>query len=307
MRRLKQLNAFAHEAVKKFFRRFGRRPTAGSIGGIVTDWVLIVLGSAIAAFALAAFLVPAQIVVGGATGVATILFHLFGWPVGVVSFVINVPLFVIGWRQVGRKFAVRSFVAMTLLSAFTDLFSIQAITQDAILSAIYGGLIIGLGLGFVLRSGASTGGSDLAAQLLRKWFPTASIAGILFVIDFIIIAASVIFFGAEQALYAFMALFISIRLIDFVIGGVSTGRAFWIVSQKRDNIAARIASELERGSTRIRATGTYSGQDRDMLLCIVGRSEVATLKRLVYQEDPTAFVMIADAREVLGEGFAPHQ
>ena len=275
--------------------------------GNIFDWVLIVVGCAISAIGYSTFLVPAQIVSGGVSGIAMIIHHFLSLPVGAVSFVINVPLFIIGWKQVGRKFAIHSFVAMTLFSLFSDLFQFGPFTNDLILSGVYGGVIFGIGLGLVLRAGASTGGSDLAAQVLRKAFPAVSTSNILFGLDFVVIAVSALFFSVEQALYGVLSLFVSTKFMEMMLDGFNAARAFWIISDKEDEIVACIYKELDRGCTLVDAEGSYTGQKKHMLLCIVARSETSTMNRLIYQTYPAAFYIINDSSEVLGEGFDPHK
>nr|WP_122012308.1 YitT family protein [Maliibacterium massiliense] len=288
-----------------------KQASAGKFRRVWDSWLAdslqIVFGSVIAAWGLSAFLIPARIAAGGVSGVATILFHLFGWPVGLVSIIINIPLFAVGWRHVGRRFAVSSLVAMLLMSLFIDIIHVPIVTTDRVLATLYGGVVLGAGLGLVMRAGATTGGTDMLAKLVQKKLPNVSVAWIMFAVDVVIAVANGVIFELELTLYALVALFLSSKVIDLLIEPPVAARAFWVMSSHNEQIARRIHEEIARGSTFIRAEGSYSGQQQPMLLCIVGRAEVAHLKRLIHQQDKHAFVMVTDAREVLGEGFKPYE
>lgn len=273
---------------------------------VLLDYALLVVGAFIAGGALNLFLVPAKVVAGGATGLGTILYHTLGLSVGLVNILVNLPLFALGYREVGKELFWRSILATLLLSAATYLIPEVALSQNAMLSSVYGGAAMGLGLGLVMRGGATTGGSELAALLLHKLIPQLKVTGWIFVIDAVIILAAGIIFDAEMALYAILALFLTTKTIDLVQEGLDSGKVCYIISDQSRKIAQLLMEELERGVTLLSARGMYSGEEKEVLLCVVTRMQLVRLKRIVTRVDPEAFVILSNAHEVLGEGFKPH-
>ena len=270
---------------------------------LARDYVLIAAGSFLLALAFIWFFIPHDIAPGGVTGISTVLASLTPLSVGLLSFVINLPLFLLGWRQVGWRFAVRSFVAMVLVSVFIDAIPARDLTGDALLASIFGGVVMGVGLGVVVRAGASTGGTDMAAKMVHKVLGFISIPLVLFIIDAAVVLAAVLVFGLQAAFFALIALYTSTMAMDAVIKGFNTALQFVIITRSPEAIIRRIHAELERGCTRLQATGTYSGEAVGTLLCVVSRLEAARLKKLVSEEDPRAFVTVCDVSEALGEGF----
>ncbi len=269
----------------------------------VRAWLMIVLGCLIGAAAYPLFLVPNAIAPGGLTGVATILNYLFSWPVGAVSMLLNLPLFVIGYKTLGRTFAFRSLIATILFSVFIDLLPLQPLTDDILLGSVYGGILLGIGLGLILRGGATTGGSDMVARMVHHRFPIISVGMFLFLIDCIVILCAAFTMSARAALYALICIFVSDKVLDLVLSGIGTGKACFIVSGESEKIAKRIMDDMERGVTLLNATGAYSGQDRRVILSVVAGREVMTLKKIIREEDARAFMFITDTHETLGEGF----
>ncbi len=270
---------------------------------IVRDYLLITIGALLTALALDLFLVPGKIAAGGVSGLATVLYHLFGLHVGMTMLVINIPLLIAGWRLVGRTFVVRTLYGSVLLSLFTDIFAfLPALTADSLLAALWGGILSGIGIGMTLKWGGSTGGTDLAALLLQRFF-RISVGQTLLIIDFAIIAIAGVVFGAELALYALITLFITTRVIDLVQEGMVYAKAAYIISEYSSEISQAVLEKMARGVTSFKATGMWTKSERDVLFIIVARSEIATLKQIVSQIDPRAFMVIHDAHEVLGEGF----
>jgi uncharacterized membrane-anchored protein YitT (DUF2179 family) len=256
------------------------------------------------ALALDWFLVPNKIAAGGVSGVATILFYLFKFKVGLTMLLINIPLFLLSLKILGPRFLARTLFGMVALSFATDLMAtLRPLTHDPFLASLYGGVLSGLGIGITLKWGGSTGGTDLAAMLLHRWLKT-SVGQALLVIDFlIIVAAGFAFHSAELALYAIVVLFITSYGIDLVQEGMAYAKAAYIISDKAEHIAGRIMRELGRGVTSLQGRGEYTSQVKVVLMVIVARSEIAQLKNIVVESDPKAFVVISDAHEVLGEGF----
>lgn len=271
---------------------------------IVRDYALAATGSLLLALAFSWFFIPHDIAPGGVTGISTVIASLTPLNVGFLSFVINLPLFLLGWRQVGWRFAVRSFISMLLVSVFIDAVTPRDLTGDALLASAFGGVIMGVGLGAVVRAGASTGGTDMAAKMVHKKLGFISIPLVLFIIDALVVLTAALVFGLQAAFFALIALYTSTLAMDAVIKGFNTALQFVIITRNPEAIVRRIHTELERGCTRLQATGTYSGEMVGTLLCVVSRMEAARLKKLVAEEDPSAFVTVCDVSEALGEGFS---
>lgn len=269
----------------------------------IRNLVLVTLGVFIMAIAYNVFLVPAKIAPGGVSGAATIVYYLTGLPIGALSFAMNLPLFLLGWRQEGRGFIIRTLISTALLSLFLDTLALPRITQDPLLSAIFGGVLLGIGLGVVVLGDATTGGTDLAAKMIHRRFPQLTMAWILFILDMVVIIGAAIAFSPEEGLYALVTIFVSTKLMDFILEGAKSSRAFNVISKKSDVISKRIMSELERGVTCLHGTGMYSGNSVNMLYCIVSSREILRLKHIILEEDPNAFIVISEVHDVGGEGF----
>ncbi len=267
-------------------------------------WLQIVVGCLIGAAAYPLFLDPGKIAPGGLTGVAMILKHLFGWEIGVTSLILNIPLFVVGYRTMGRVFAFRSLAATILFSLAIDLLKLPAMDVEPILGTLYGGILLGVGLGFILRGGATTGGTDMAARLVHKYLPFLSVGMFLFLIDCVVVLAAAIFIGSSEALYALICIYVSGKAVDMVMLGLSKNKACFIISQAWETISRRLLHEMERGVTQLTARGAYTGTDRPVVLCVLPPQEVARLKEIVREEDERAFMFITEAHEALGEGFS---
>lgn len=249
------------------------------------------------------FFIPNQIAPGGLSGIATVLYHVFGFPVGVTTLVLNIPLFLIGLKRGGKQFGLKTLVATILLSFFIDFVSVPSLTDDSLLASIYGGFLMGLGLGLVFRKDATTGGTDLFAKLIHKYFPSISVAWVLFAVDFLVVVAAALVFGPSEALYAIVALALSARIIDLVQEGLNTAKAVFIISENAAAISKRVIEEMDRGVTLLKGSGAYTGHEKNVILCVVSRREITRLKDFINEVDSRAFVFVADVREVLGEGF----
>ena len=267
-------------------------------------WLQIVIGCAIGAAAYPTFLDPGKIAPGGLTGVAMIIKHLWGWDIGITSLILNVPLFIIGYKAMGRVFAFRSLVATILFSLMIDFLPLEEIPVEPILGTIYGGILLGIGLGFILRGGATTGGTDMAARMVHKYLPFLSVGMFLFLIDCVVVIAAWIFIGSSEALYALICIFVSGKAVDMVMLGLSSNKACFVISDKWERVSQRLLTEMERGVTQLSARGAYTGTERPVVLCVLPPQEVARLKEIVRQEDEKAFMFITEAHEALGEGFS---
>lgn len=217
----------------------------------------------------------------------------------------NIPLFWAGVRVLGATFGVRTLYGLLSLSLFTDILLplVSPITENPFLSGIYGGAVMGLGLGIVFRARATTGGTDLVAQLLNYYFPSISMGQGVLLGDLGVVILAGIVFNAELALYAIISLYVSSKVIDYVQEGLNVAKAVFIISDSAHEIKQEIIERLERGITSFKASGGFTGREKEVLLCIISRSQVSRLKRLIYERDPGAFVFITEAHEVLGEGF----
>jgi uncharacterized membrane-anchored protein YitT (DUF2179 family) len=271
------------------------------------DYALLTVGAALLAVNIDLFLIPNKIVSGGATGLATVLHIQFGLPTGVIVLIINIPLLVLGFRYAGGlRFAIRTAYATVLMSVLTDLFvpwlaTIPPITQP-LLFTLYGGLLDGIGMGLVFRGQGTTGGTDVVARLLNR-LRGVPLGQTILVVNSAVLILAVIAFGLEPAMYALILTFVAARVVDVVQGEADYNRTAIIISAQAHAIKAAILSEMERGVTLWSGQGGYTGRDLEVVYCVVARTEISILKRLIRSIDPHAFVVIADASEVLGEGF----
>ncbi|MCS5696478.1 MULTISPECIES: YitT family protein [Desulfofundulus] len=276
---------------------------------ILSEFLGVTLGVVLTALGLDLFLVPNKIAAGGVSGLATVIHHLLGAPVGMTMLALNVPLFAMGIYRLGLKFGFRSLYGTISLSLVVDALApyLPVPTHDPLLASIFGGVLTGLGLGLVFRYRGTTGGTDLAAAILRT-YTGANVGQLLFLVDgLVVLFAGFTFKSWELAMYALITIFVTAWLIDLVQEGISYTKAFFIISQRADEIAGVVLRELNRGATALKGRGMYTGRERDVLLVVVNRSEVTRLKDLIYQVDRKAFVILADVHEVLGEGFKQWQ
>jgi len=274
---------------------------------IVFEYCGLACGSAIMAVSLAFFLIPAKIAPGGVSGLGIVLHYLFNLSVGLVMLVFNVPLFILGIKLLGRQFGPRTFFSFVLVSIITDIFDkllhVQAATADPLLASIFGGVVLGIGLGIVFRFKGTTGGSDIVGQIINKYSNVSVGTGILIVDFFVISFAGVAFHNVNLALYGFISLYFSSKILDLILDGIDYARSFYIISEKQDEIISLITNEMGRGGTELFGRGLYTRKERNVLYAVVTRKEVATLRQEILKIDPDAFVIIANVHEVLGEGF----
>ena len=276
---------------------------------IIWDFFMITLGAAFMALSYDLFLVPHKIVAGGAAGLALIFHYLFKLPVGTMIFVINIPLLVWGLREFGKKFGFRTIYAVFMTSVLTDFFQatwhLKAATQNTILASIYGAVLLGVGLGLAFRHQATTGGSDIVAQILAKHTNATPGMGIMIVDFFIIALAGITFRQVDLALLGFTTLYISGRILDVILEGPSYNKAAYIISDNYELIRGEVVLGMDRGGTMWVGKGFYKGTERTILFCVVSRKELAQLREIVKALDPKAFMVVTDAKEVLGHGFTP--
>ncbi len=285
------------ENLAEHIRRAGKRE-------LISGYLQILAGCVLGAAAYPAFLVPNNIAPGGLTGIATILNYLFRWPVGTVSLLLNIPLFIIGYRSMGRVFAFRSLIATALFSVLIDVLPIHPVSTDPLLGTLFGGVVLGVGLGLILRGGATTGGTDMIARMVHRKLPFISVGMFLFALDCLVVLGAAVAIGTEQALYAFINIYVCSKVIDAVMMGFGGNKACFIMSQRWERITARLMDEVGRGVTHLEARGAYSGKSQPVVLCVAARQEIMAVKRIVREEDEKAFLFITEAHEALGEGFS---
>jgi uncharacterized membrane-anchored protein YitT (DUF2179 family) len=274
---------------------------------IVWQYLIITFGSVIMSLSLVLFLGPAKIAPGGVSGLAIVVYNLFEIPMGITMLILNIPLFLLGLKLLGRKFGPRTFFSFTVLSVATDIFdkylNLQAATNEPLLAAIFGGVVMGAGLGIVFRNKGTTGGSDIIGQVINKYTNMSVGTGIMVIDFFIITLAGLAFKNINLALYGFISLFFSGRVVDIMLDGFDYARAFYIISDKYEEMIEVINNKMDRGGTLLDGKGIYTGAERKVLFAVVTRKEVAKLRELVEDIDPEAFVIISNIHEVLGNGF----
>lgn len=265
-------------------------------------FISILVGAITMGAALSLFLVPFGIAPGGISGLATVLHYLTKIRVGTLILIINIPIFVIGFLNFDGQFVLRSIFGTIALSVATELFSyIQPPTGDPLLACVFGGVIMGCGIAAVLRSGGTTGGTDVLVLVLKKRIHNFSVGQLFMVIDGVIIAvAGIVANNPEIVLYSAAALFLSSRVMDAVLEGIRFAKLVYIISEKNSEITKLIYSEIQRGVTGLSSVSMYTGKEGRILLCAIRKYELPKLKSIVYSEDPGAFVIITDAKEVLG-------
>ncbi|MRX72210.1 DUF2179 domain-containing protein [Bacillus lacus] len=269
----------------------------------ILEYIFILAGSAIVALAFNLFLLPNRVASGGVSGISTILDAMLGWEPAFVQWAFNIPLFILGVVLLGRQFGFKTLIGTIFLPLVVFLSKDMApATTDPLLGALFGGIGVGLGLGLVFRGKASTGGTDLAAQILHK-YTGLTLGTCVALIDGLIVLTAAIVFDIERGLYALIALYVTSKTIDVVQVGVGRSKTVLIITNQENEVRAAILNKIDRGVTRLSAMGGYTDDERPVLMCVVDQTEFTKLKQLVKSIDSTAFVVVMDASEVLGEGF----
>lgn len=267
------------------------------------EYINVIIGSAIIALAFNVFLLPNQIASGGVSGISTILLSVLGWEPAYVQWAFNIPLFIAGVILLGKQFGAKTLVGTIFLPFVVFLTkNIEPWTNDALLSALFGGIAVGLGLGIVFRGNASTGGTDLAAQIITK-YTGLTLGTSVVLIDGLIVISAALVFDIERGLYALIALYVTSKTIDLVQVGFGRSKTAMIITNKQEEVREGILNKIDRGVTKLSAYGGFTDNERPVLMCVVDQREFTKLKQLVKTLDPTAFVVVMDASEVLGEGF----
>ena len=271
----------------------------------IKETIEIVIGCILMAAGTSLFLLPNQLSSGGFAGISTIVYYLFGLPLGTTMLILNIPLIILTIIRVGKETAIKGIIGTIVLSVFIDILEkFGALTEDRLLACIYGGLLIGLGTAIVLKANASTGGTDLLTYIIRSYKPHYRASNLIVIIDIAIVVLNVIFFREiEIGLYSAIAIYLSGKMIDVVFEGIYFTKTMFIVSSKYKEIAQEIGQKLDRGSTAVYAKGMYTRERKMMLWCVASRGEVAKIKQIAQEIDPRAFIVISSAREVWGKGF----
>ncbi|MDO4974446.1 MAG: YitT family protein [Eubacteriales bacterium] len=273
----------------------------------IVKYLLIVLGSVIYAIGFQYFMFPNNIVSGGVTGIAMILNHFTRWPVGMTVLVMNVPLFLVAWRHFGADYLIGSLVGTAISSVCVDLFASTGIvaTTDPMLGSIIGGVIKGAGLGMIYYVGASTGGIDIVAKMLRQKYQQINFGTIVLILDVVIVAAYAFVLDKYQsAMYSLIGMYVVSKVVDLALYGIDNSSLCYIVSEKSEELAREIISgHVHRGVTILEGEGAYSHQTKHVIMCVIKRTQIGEMRRLVKQVDERSFFIVTDAKNVFGNGF----
>ena len=278
------------------------------------SYLMIIVGSASFGVAIQNIYDPTGLVTGGFTGLAIIVKAITGQlmkggiPLWLTNTVLNIPVFILGYILMGRKFLGRSLFGTLMLSFWLYILPPLDLAQgDYMLAALFGGLFSGAGVGLVLRANGTTGGTDMVAALIHRKLRHYTVAQIMMVLDGSVVFAGLFLFGIRSTLYAIVAIFVATKVSDSVLEGFNYSKAAYIITDQYEEIATRIMEELDRGLTGLSAKGMYTNEDKCVLYCVVSMKEIVVLKELVSEVDRNAFVIVSDVREVLGEGFLEHE
>lgn len=276
------------------------------VSALTVKYIKIVLGSVFYAAGFQFFAYPNSIITGGVTGIAMIINYLTSLPVGVLTIVMNIPLFAFSWKKFGIGFIISSLVGMLLCSVFVDLFSMVSFTatRDPLLASIFAGVIKGFGLGLIYETSATTGGIDIVAKYLRVKYQHINFSTFIFMLDVAVISAfAIIFAKYDSSMYSIICMFICAKVIDIVILGTMNSKVCYIVTDESNKVKTAIMSALHRGVTLLHGEGAWSGREKDVILCVIKSRQIVELKKLVKSLDSNAFMIVSDSREVFGAGF----
>jgi len=273
----------------------------------IKNIIFILLGAAIFSFGLVHFNMQNNLSEGGFTGITLLLYFMFTINPAITNFILNIPIFFIGWRYLGRNTFLYTIIGTISVSGFLALFQVQPfeinLQSDMTLAALYAGVFIGIGLGIIFRYGGTTGGVDIIARLVQKYIGW-SIGKTMFLFDLIVISLSMyLILDIVEGMYTLLAVFVGARVIDFIQEGAYAARGATIISKESEKIAKKINEKMERGVTIINGKGSYTGNQQNILYCVVARNEIVQLKNIINEIDPHAFVTVSSVHEVLGEGF----
>ena len=272
------------------------------------DIILLAIGAYIISLGTNMFLLPYKMTTGGASGIATIMYYIANIPMGVTILIVNLPLFLFAIIKLGKVFTIKTIISTVLLSVFLEIFKYDQIiarnSVDLLIACIFGGLICGIGLSLTFKAGASSGGSDLLAQLIYKLTSVQSLSQVLLVIELVIISAVIVVFqDLNIGLYSIVSMFISTKVIDIVFEGVNNTKVATIITKKTDAVVETILTELKRGATITNSIGAHTGEENTTITCIITRSQIAKLKQIIRENDSNAILYIYTVNEAIGKGF----
>ena len=272
------------------------------------DIILLAIGAYIISLGTNMFLLPYKMTTGGASGIATIMYYIANIPMGVTILIVNLPLFLFAIIKLGKVFTIKTIISTVLLSVFLEVFKYDQIiarnSVDLLIACIFGGLICGIGLSLTFKAGASSGGSDLLAQLIYKLTSVQSLSQVLLVIELVIISAVIVVFqDLNIGLYSIISMFISTKVIDIVFEGVNNTKVATIITKKTDAVVEPILTELKRGATITNSIGAHTGEENTTITCIITRSQIAKLKQIIRENDSNAILYIYTVNEAIGKGF----
>ncbi|WP_284140787.1 MULTISPECIES: YitT family protein [unclassified Virgibacillus] len=268
------------------------------------EYSYIIIGATLVGLSYNVFLLPAKLAAGGLSGISTIIYELAGWSPAYVQFLMNIPIFIIGWLAMGKDFS-----GKTLLGTFWVPFiiwlsaDIPYVITNPLLGALYGGIVLGVGLGIVYKGNGSTGGTAAIAQIVKKFTGISSGYSQL-IVDGVVVVGSLIVFNLELTLFALMAIYVTSKTIDIVQLRTSSTKLIMIITEDEEKIQHIIRDGIDRGMTKVRSIGGYSNTEKTMILCVAEQQEAVYLKRILQEEEPAAFVVFINASEILGRGFS---
>jgi uncharacterized membrane-anchored protein YitT (DUF2179 family) len=272
------------------------------------SYSFIIIGSFILATGFVMFITPYKIVPGGVYGISIVLHYLFGTPVGIMALAFDIPLTIIGIRILGPRFGFKTVVGFSLTAVFTDTLTFfwgyePLVKGDALLSSIFGGVLLGLGIGLIFKAKATSGGSDIVAMIIHKYTKIPLGLLMIYVDSCVVLLGLIIFRDWKIPLYSWIVIFITGKVVDIVLEGISYEKSLFIISDKHEEIRDKIINNLNRGGTYIDGKGMFNMADRKIIFTVVSRRELALLEEYIHKIDPVAFLTVIDAREILGEGF----
>lgn len=268
------------------------------------ELVFIIIGCMLAGFGVANFLLPNQLSSGGFAGIATIFYYLFEIQMGTTIIIMNIPIFIWGYFKAGKEFIIKTIFATFMYSIFIDLFGNILFIEDKLLSCIYGGGLIGLGLALVFKANSSTGGTDLLAHIAQNYNSNIKVSNLMVIIDIIVVLLNIIVFGElEIGLYSTITIFIIGKMIDIIFEGIDFCKVIYIISDKHDEIIEVINQQMQKGATALYGKGSFTNQNKMVIMCVSKRRDLDMIKQMSRRIDPKSFIIITDAREVIGLGF----
>lgn len=272
----------------------------------IVNYLLITLGTALSGFSVSCFLAPNNIIAGGVSGTSILICNFVPLSIGVVSLLINVPVFILGVIKLGKLIGLATVYGTVMLSVFIDVFSyVGSLTGDMFLASIFGGAVSGAGFGLVLYAGATTGGVDILAKIIKNKHRHLRLGKIILAVDLIIISVSVVVFrNIEVGLYSVLSFLVTSYVIDFILEGFNFAKLAFVISDYSGEITSKINQRLDRGVTLLHGSGAYTGKAKEIIMCTIKNKEIPKLKDIIKESDEGAFLLITDAREVLGKGFS---